>query len=134
MILWQNEVKITGRRERGHQHYQMVKHWNIYNGGQGSPEFNFHIVKVSRTASERQVAGFKDTLNSKSRFTRSGISRLTLKKSHKETVTKKNPNHLLARRTTRGKDGEHIIKKHRLREKRAGREEKKQEKAKKTQA
>ena len=99
---------VGGLGEGGHQHYQMVKHWNIWYGGHGSPNFKFHIVKVCRTASERQMAEVTinlqrgSTLNSKSVSKRSGLSKPTLKPE--ETVTKKKPKN----EDDQEKDGEHI--------------------------
>ena len=62
----------------------ILKHWLTHHGGQGTPQFRIEVIKYCQDALTRQVGEAVriqyrgQTLNSKSGFNRSGISRLVL--------------------------------------------------------
>ena len=62
----------------------ILKHWLTHHGGQGTPKFRIEVIKYCQDALTRQVGEAVriqyrgQTLNSKSGFNRSGISRLVI--------------------------------------------------------
>jgi hypothetical protein len=77
---------FDGRQTDSH----ILKHWMVHHKGQGTPDFRIRVIKYCKDALSRQVGeavriSYRgQTLNSKSGYNRSGISRLVLEEEKEE--------------------------------------------------
>ena len=73
------------------QDSHILKHWIIHHGGEGIPNFQIRVIKYCRDALSRQVGEAvrisyrEQTLNSKSGYNRSGLSRLVVEEREEES-------------------------------------------------